>query len=92
MGFATSMMMWLVMILIIACILFAVFSYILGYFYPVEEDLEEDRKTSETQDKEEVSDRQYESRRRWIGLFAIAAVIVIAATSGYNALMSTKSG
>lgn len=90
MGFVDSFVAWLIVVLIIAFLLFAAFSYILGWFYPREEQIVVEETHEESEELDE-NQRQAQSRRRLIWVFAITAIIAIMATSGYNAFANTKS-
>jgi Na+/H+ antiporter NhaC len=88
MGFVDSFIAWLVLILIVAFILFTVLAYILGWFYPREQVIVEEEPVQESDNEDE---RRVRSRKRLIWIFAIAAILAIMATTGYNVYSNTQS-
>lgn len=91
MGFIDSLLAWLVLLLIIAFIFFAVFAYFLGWFYPTEDT----NKGISTSDEADLTNSLEEEttyrRRRWIGFFVLFALIIIMGSTGLNAFLNTKS-
>ena len=88
MGFIDSLLTWLLLILVIAFILFTVFSYILGWFYPTPEEVKEEiLEPVEETDYQEQAKR----RRKIIGIIFVVTVSIIMATTGVNAFLNTKS-
>ena len=85
MGFADSFVTWMILTIVIAFLIFAVFSFILGWFYHKEEEIEI------TQEELDEYQKKSKSKSRLIGLFIISAIIAIMGTTGITAYMNTKS-
>lgn len=90
MGFLDSFLAWIIMIFIVALILFGVFAYMLGWFYP---STQSERRELELEQEDETSieerKRQSALRRRVIYIFAFVMIIIIAASGGINAMTTT---
>ena len=86
MGFFDSFLAWLVLIIIIAFLLFAIFSYFLGWFYPTEE-----KQVKRNPEEEQQQIEKQQRQRKWVGIFILVAMIIIMGTTGANAFINQKA-
>lgn len=82
---------WLILVLVITFILFALFSYFLGWFYP-QEDTDSSKTISKDFTNNLIEDENVivQRRRKWIGIFILFALIAIMGSTGINAYLNKR--
>ena len=96
MGFVESFVAWLILTLVVAIIVYATFGYILGWFYPQEEeDAIRQRKVEGEEDdvslETETRDNEKIKRQKLIAIFIFAVMAILMASSGVSSYMGTTT-
>ena len=95
MGFIESFIAWLVVIFIVAIILYIVFTYILGWFYPrVEEEENIGERQIQTDGEVEIEEQQNvekKKRQRLIAVFIFVIMAILIGSGGVSAYMDTRN-
>ena len=97
MGFLESFFAWLIITLVVAIIVYVSFSYILGWFYPQEEDTLIQREVEIGSDEHHASletEPQHNEkikRQRLIAIFIFVVMAILMAGSGVSSYMATMT-